>query len=361
MNREFPWEPDVSRGEWIADRLGDLELGDPEPGGSEPSEPDALSGAIPQGFDALVRVLHPFSRDKLVTGTWAELIEQQESDPYTPTPERIDETGVTWKTVADVHAPAGSKAALKPDALSHTLLGLSYGEHRDTESPDGWRYHSPEEGNLVAPVLARVAAILAEHTTTPDRGVAAVWEGWGGLTSGQSMGFLFMVETPEWLPRWVQRPARRFQQQRLEFLERRRRFGTVSALRALFGSIPLVRALPGAQLASAGSGILPREVVTGPKLELPARSYFCFEAGIRDFDGTNGVLWPLRAPWVEDPASWWVQSPNLIWPDGHEWMLLSEIDFDSTLIACSRACADALLAAADIEAIEITRDTQLWQ
>ncbi|MGO3147654.1 MAG: hypothetical protein ACTIJ6_08245 [Leucobacter sp.] len=350
MNREFPWVPDVSRGEWIAERLGDAERG----------ESDALSGAIPHGFDALVRVLHPFSRDRLVTGTWAELIEQQEADPHTPIPESVDETGVTWQTVANVHALAGSSTALRPDALSHTLLGLDYGEHRDTESPDGWRYHSPEEGNLVAPVLARVASVLAEHTASPDHGVVAVWEGWGGLTSGQSMGFLFMVKTPAWLPRWLQRPVLRFQQRRLEFLERRRRFGTASALRAFVGSIPLVRALPGSQFASAGSGILPREVVTGPKLELPARSYFCFEAGIRDFEGSNGVLWPLRAPWVEDPASWWIQSPNLIWPDGHEWMLLSEIDFDSTLIACSRACADALLTTDGIEAVAISRDTQLW-
>ena len=70
--------------------------------------------------------------------------------------------------------------------------------------------------------------------------------------------------------------------------------------------------------------------------------------------------WPLRAPWMEAEQGFGTRLPNLLWPEGREWVLVSEIDFDSTLVACSRACADALLASPDLEAVEITRDTPLW-
>lgn len=321
---------------WIADRLD----------GSEGSP--ALSGAIPSGFDALVRVLHPYSRDRLVGMTWAEFIEQVEADPARPVdePERIDESGITWEVAAAAH-----NSELAPGSLSHDVLGLEYGDSRNVESADGWRYHSPEEGSLTAPVLARVADVLAAHTSTPERGVAAVWEGWGGLTSAAGVGFFFAIEPPEHLPRVLQAPVMALRRKRLDFQERKRRFGTRSALRSLFG-------IRGSK--PDGTGVLPKQVATGPRLELPARAYFCFEAGIADFAEADGTAWQARAPWIDDPSSWWIQSPNLIWPDGHEWLLLTEIDFDSTLIACSRECADALLAADGVEAVEITRDTQLW-
>lgn len=341
MTEQFAFEPDVSRGQWIADRLD----------GSAGSE--ALSGAIPIGYEALVRVLHPFSRDRLVGDTYGEWIDRQATSPAAEPPESVLERDITWREVAHAHGTEFS-----PASLSHQLLGLGYGEHRDVESGDGWRYHSPEEGSLIAPVLGRVAAVLADHTSTPSSGVAAVWEGWGGLTSSAGVGFFFMMEPVEGLPKILQAPIHTLQRKRLEFLERKRRFGTGAALAALMN--PRGR-------QPDGSGILSKEAAAGPRLELPARSYVCFQAGISDFveaaesgQGTS-VPWATRAPWVDPAIGWWVQSPNLIWPDGHEWVLLTEIDFDSTLVACSRECADALLAADGIDAVEITRDTPLWQ
>jgi len=56
-----------------------------------------------------------------------------------------------------------------------------------------------------------------------------------------------------------------------------------------------------------------------------------------------------------DPP-WW-QTPNLCWPDDHAWCLASEIDLDSTYLACSASCRDAILARPEIEAFPIDPST----
>jgi hypothetical protein len=49
---------------------------------------------------------------------------------------------------------------------------------------------------------------------------------------------------------------------------------------------------------------------------------------------------------------------NLWWPADRAWLVASEIDFDSTVVAGSRALIDAVLASA-LEALEVTVDTDL--
>lgn len=49
---------------------------------------------------------------------------------------------------------------------------------------------------------------------------------------------------------------------------------------------------------------------------------------------------------------------NLWWPADRAWFVSSEIDFDSTVVAGSRALVDAVLAS-DLEALEVTADTDL--
>lgn len=348
MTVEFAFEPNVSRGHWIAERLDDDMNGQPDPDTGLPR--DALSATVPSGFDAIVRVLHPFSRDRLVGDTFAAQLARDAAghDAAGGAAEVAAEleNGVSWQETARVHG-----TRFTASSLSHGVLGLQRDQHRDVESADGWRYHSPEEGSLDSATLARVAAVLAAHTATPDRGVAAVWEGWGGLVSSSSIGFFVAVSPVTSLPRVLQGPIHALQRVRGEYLERTRRFGRAAALSALVR--PWRQQPP-------GSGVLPKAAAAGPRLELSARSYICFTAGITAFAAHGGREWPGRAPWVDDSASWWIQSPNLIWPDAHEWLLVSEIDFDSTLIACSRDCADALLSAEGVEAVEISRDTPLW-
>jgi hypothetical protein len=47
------------------------------------------------------------------------------------------------------------------------------------------------------------------------------------------------------------------------------------------------------------------------------------------------------------------QLANLWWPADRAWFVVSEIDYDSTIVAGSRACIDAVLRAPGIEAFEV--------
>nr|NLD40647.1 hypothetical protein [Actinomycetales bacterium] len=345
---------DVSRGAWLAERLEGR-----APQDAARHAVDALAGTVPSGYPAIVRVLHPFTRDRLVTGTLADLRISIDAGEIAEVPDMVDGGEVAWHHVAAAHGTLGDDSVLRGDVLSHEVLGTDFRESRDEESADGWRYTAPEQGRLTADLLARIAPVLARHTATPDRGIAAVWEGYGGLTSSQGLSWLVLAPDG---PTWMTGPGRRlwagFQQRLAGFMMRRRAFGTQAAIRHLVrpgGPQPL------------GSGILPREAARGPRLELPARGYVCFEAGIDEFRDDR---WLARAPWLEPlrtaagegagPDRRSAQSPNLVWPEDRAWVMVSEIDFDSTLIACSVECADALLQSDGIEALPISRETRLW-
>ena len=45
-------------------------------------------------------------------------------------------------------------------------------------------------------------------------------------------------------------------------------------------------------------------------------------------------------------------------PTDRAWFVATEIDFDSTLVACTRACGKALLGS-DLEVIEVSAETWL--
>ncbi|MFB2582364.1 hypothetical protein ACEXQD_14035 [Herbiconiux sp. P15] len=54
-------------------------------------------------------------------------------------------------------------------------------------------------------------------------------------------------------------------------------------------------------------------------------------------------------------SSWpWSQLANLWWPSDRAWFVVSEIDYDSTIVAGSRECIDALLRTPGIEALEVS-------
>jgi hypothetical protein len=53
------------------------------------------------------------------------------------------------------------------------------------------------------------------------------------------------------------------------------------------------------------------------------------------------------------------EAPSLIWPEDRAWFVASEVDFDSTLVGGSRALIDALLAASELEALEVDDEVSL--
>ncbi|MGY2746372.1 hypothetical protein [Arthrobacter sp. UYCu723] len=257
---------------------------------------------VPHGFSAYARVLHPVSRDRPAdTLSW----HRQDKEVLVD----VDSESVPWSEVARTFG-----ASMHALAQYHRLSGPAAGPYGEVLDAAGWRYSEPRQGNLDIHVLAAAASILSRHTTTPVNGVAAIWEGWGGLTS--SAGY-----------------------SQLSFgMDGGGGRGTVTL---------------GAE-DGAGSGLLPASVVRGPRLELPGRSHFLFSSSPAEF---TDPAWALNAPWHHDPR--WPQSPSLLWPEDRAWVMVTEIDFDSTIIAGNPALVAGLVSSPEIEAFEIPEGADL--
>lgn len=258
-----------------------------------------MHAVVPRGFPAYARIFHPVWRDRPEdTKTW--------HGHELPAQGAIENQKVGWSGVA--HAFGRQMHAL---AQYHRLP--------DPEVPmlgpvgaDGWRYSGPDLGNLDPEVLAAAAVHLCAHTSTPDHGVTAIWEGYGGLSS--SAGYA-----------------------ELSFSADGQRIEDAAVLET-----------------GPGSGLLPADVVNGEKLELPNRSYYLFDTAPRIYTDPG---WTNRAPWHHSPA--WPQSPNILWPADHSWVLVSEIDFDSTVIAGSRELIAALTQDPALEALALQEGADL--
>jgi hypothetical protein len=60
-----------------------------------------------------------------------------------------------------------------------------------------------------------------------------------------------------------------------------------------------------------------------------------------------------------DLDRWQSQAPNMIWPADRSWFVVSEYDLDSTLVGGGRALVDAILAAPELETLEVERGDSL--
>lgn len=130
------WTGETERGAWLRPRLSGW---------------GRVGNTVPTGFEAYVRIFHPFRADR-------------------------DDQTATW-TWAEVAARTGR--VLHPLAQSRNLLG--------TVTPaviDGWQVESGEEGFLAPAALAVLVAPLAAATQAPDDVTIGVWDGWGELHSG---------------------------------------------------------------------------------------------------------------------------------------------------------------------------------
>jgi hypothetical protein len=223
---------------------------------------------------------------------------------------------------------------MHPLAQWQSIVRTPPGDDWNTRiSPDGREFTAPEEGHLEPELLAAVAEHLVVHTATPDAGVAALWEGWGDLLGHLGHG-----------------PSRLFFEVG----------GDAAHQQLLERSIhdPLNN---GFRTPTWQEGILSREISEAPRLELPDRGYVLFSASAREFAAPG---WVLTAPWRDLPAEErgfppQAHSPGILWPDDHAWVLVSEIDFDSTVVAGSAELIAALCADDRIEALPIPADASL--
>lgn len=159
---------DLSRGDWIEPRLGEF---------------GTVSGVVPRGFDAYVRIFHPFRADKYDTEesaywTWAEL-------------------------------------ARRTERVFHPLVqagGLGVFDH--PLEVEGWSVIGPQEGALDLDALTRLAQLLSSATDTPDEVTIGIWDGWGDLHPSAG-GFLIGMSGGNWWQRTWFRLTARWQQEAL--------------------------------------------------------------------------------------------------------------------------------------------------
>ena len=302
------WISDVTPGAWLAERV-DAVWHD-------------MHSVVPRGYEAYARVFHPLIRDRPTDSAGWNGHDQAGSFD-------IAVESTTWGQAARAFG-----SIMHPLVQSRLLLNAPTSEVGGVIDADGWRYSQPDTGNLDATVLARVATHLTPHTTTQDAACAAIWEGWGGLVSSAGFAtFSVLSGDPDHAgspapPAPIDLP------------------GPETATRdALRGTMPL-----------PGTGLLPQEVAAGPRLELPWRAYLLFETGVTTFSDPTFLS---RSPWSHDRMP---QSPSIIWPADRAWVVVTEIDFDSTIVAGSRALIDEIVGDPALEALEVPEGADLgWE
>lgn len=308
------WTADVSSGDWLRERLDDPWRA-------------TMHDAVPRGFAAYARIFHPATRDRPVGRPWPPLpyrAHRREWDAFHDAAVEIDVERVGWAQTA-----AAMGTTFHPRAQWHRLIAPAVVVENEDGPRDatGWRYGDPVPGELDAEILPLVAEVLGAHTTTPQHSVAALWAGWGDLVG-------HMGVTPS--RSFLQAPDA----------------DTHGSLLARSIRDPLNDAF---RKATWQPGILPDEVSRGDRLQLPGRDYVLFRGDVREFAASD---WVEHVPWRDRPAEEHgfppsAHSPSLIWPDDRAWVVVSEVDWDSTVVAGSADLVAALCATPGLEALPL--------
>lgn len=324
------WTADVEAGDWIRDRLDDPWQG-------------TIHDVVPRGFPFYTRIFHPATRSKPVGADWPPLPYEPNRrawDAFVAKQVEVETVPARW---ADAAAAFGTEmhAGAQWGALVRAR-GTDWDPNawQQSHSPDGWQYEAPSEGKPDPALVSVVAQIAAAHTSTPDELFVGLWEGWGGVVGAMGWGpsrvLLTMTddETPD-----------AADAQHREFL--------ANSTRDVFNDV--------FRPPTWQPGILSDEISRGPRLQLPNRDYVLFRGEAADLARED---WTLRAPWRDTtmeehgfaPSA---ESPSLIWPADRSWVVVSEIDWDSTIVAGSSELQHALCTDPRLEALGIRADAFL--
>ena len=104
------------------------------------------------------------------------------------------------------------------------------------------------------------------------------------------------------------------------------------------------------------AGVLSDEISRGERFELPAREHVLFRGGARELADPE---WIGRVPWANAAMPEFTETPSLAWPDDRAWVLVTEVDYDSTIVAGSVALVQALVADPRLEAFAIPEGADL--
>lgn len=265
-----------------------------------------VGGTAGAGFEAYARILHPVPvhrEDLTVADRWG-------MHPV------LEEGRWRWSRVA-----ARQGLTMHPLVQWNRLADL----HQGVDFADGWRVGQSRDGALDVDLLAGLTRHLREATRSPEQLVVGIWAGWGELT-GSTVVYAGEDDGGKETDAEAEADAR----MRLHLEEQRTSVAP--------------------DVAAA--------VRRGPLVELPGREYVLLATGC---DELADETWPHRAGigWTsvfDGPL------PQLVWPADHAWVVASEIDWDSTIVAGSRALVDAVLADDRFEAFEVEEGSDLtWE
>lgn len=325
------WTADVSAGDWLRERIDDPWQG-------------TMHEVVPRGFPAYARIFHPATRSRPVGDAWPPLpydAHRKAWEAFGSRQPAIDTEEVRWSDAADAFG-----TTMHGDAQWGALVAKSGGEWdpngwQQTQSSDGWQYDAPPEGQLAIAPLAALVQIAALHTSTPDEGFIALWEGWGGVTGGMGYGPSRALITITGDDDVKDATTLRHD----EFLSTSTRDVFNNAFRA----------------PTWQPGALSDEISRGPRFALPNRDHVLFRAAPTELADPD---WVLSAPWRDPamevhgfPAS--AESPSIVWPDDRAWVIVSEIDWDSTIVAGSPDLVRALCTDPRLEALPIREGASL--
>lgn len=169
------------------------------------------------------------------------------------------------------------------------------------------RIFGPEEGTLTPADAAALVDILRRHTTSTDHCWFCLWDGYG-WDSAATLTTALPARGSEPPPRAV--PGRAHEES---------------------SRLDHVPAPP-----SEPPDPVPNPVRTGPRVELPHRTYFLYRGPIEQ-----------ALAFVESER----QTPNLWWPEDRAWCVATEIDLDYTYIGGAPALIDDIVESDRIEAL----------
>ncbi|MEN2738647.1 hypothetical protein ABCS02_12730 [Microbacterium sp. X-17] len=181
------------------------------------------------------------------------------------------------------------------------------------------------EGQLDAATLAAIVTIAAAHTRTPDRAWIAIWDGWGGV-----LGFFGDTPARTFLAFADEEPDDAVEARHRQMLQR-----------SIHDPVNNVFRKPVWQ-----SGILSDEISRGPRLEAGGHDHVLFRGGLAEL---TDAAWAERVPWAERVTEW-TASPSLLWPDDRAWVLVTDPDADTTVVAGPEALIAALIEDARMDA-----------
>ena len=124
-----------------------------------------VGSVVPEGFDAYARIFHPARA--------------------------LHDTEVRWSEVA-----AASGRAVHSEMQFHSIASPMPGRGTGLES-----WYGPRNGTLSVSQVRALIPLLAGHTSTPDRCWFCLWEGYGYLTGGMAVTYLWPVDQPKPPPR----------------------------------------------------------------------------------------------------------------------------------------------------------------